>query len=345
MAFGRQLHQAKGQFRTPLCKVVGVHKSVVTVLKLRFCPKSLRITLTGQYMIVILGCQCEVVIKVKVLKSELRRRSSTVRTDIENNGNTHYPFILGHSIANIHSLLEAGAFSGFKAEEIDIEILFNAQKQDLDGMSKIEDLHPVSRFAIQIAKVQNSSFFLGLKLRDSPLYVTARACEATSVSEYTNDEIQPLATLFTFAVAPEAFYISVKLGVIAYQYNEYAWSSDLLIAETNEERNASIWSTISNPPTNVIAKMKSKSEVEKEKCLLEATKTPYLKPRGEGFQEQLSGLIFRKDPVFVKCLILRNYHRFYMLCDASTENVQRSRLGKAGSFHYLNQSNRYELEG
>lgn len=84
--------------------------------------------------IVILGCQCEVVIKVKVLKSELRRRSSTVRTDIENNGNTHYPFILGHSIANIHSLLEAGAFSGFKAEEIDIEILFNAQKQDLDGM-------------------------------------------------------------------------------------------------------------------------------------------------------------------------------------------------------------------
>ena len=84
--------------------------------------------------IVILGCQCEVVIKVKVLKSELRRRPSTVRTDIENNGNTYYPFILGHSIANIHSLLEVGAFSGFKAEEIDIEILFNAQKQDLDGM-------------------------------------------------------------------------------------------------------------------------------------------------------------------------------------------------------------------
>ena len=72
----------------------------------------------------------------------------------------------------------------------------------------------MSRFAIQIAKIQNSSFF-GLKLRDSPLYVTARACEATSVSEYTNDEIQPLATLSTFAAAPEAFYISVKLGVYA----------------------------------------------------------------------------------------------------------------------------------
>ena len=66
---------------------------------------------------------------------------------------------------------------------------------------------------------------------------------------------------------------------IAHQYNEYTSSSDLLIAETSEERNASIWSTINNPPTHTIAEMKSKSEVEKEKCLLEATKTPYLKPR------------------------------------------------------------------
>nr|CAN60207.1 hypothetical protein VITISV_036064 [Vitis vinifera] len=64
MAFGRQLHQAEGQFRTmeikvripqstvrkfrtPQIKVVGVHK---WFLKPRFCLKSLRITLTGQYM-------------------------------------------------------------------------------------------------------------------------------------------------------------------------------------------------------------------------------------------------------------------------------------------------------
>ncbi|XP_059595098.1 E3 ubiquitin-protein ligase PRT6 isoform X1 [Vitis vinifera] len=50
----------------------------------------------------------------------------------EENENMHYPFVLGHSIANIHSLLVAGAFSGSKSEETDIEILFNAQKQDLD---------------------------------------------------------------------------------------------------------------------------------------------------------------------------------------------------------------------
>nr|CAN64587.1 hypothetical protein VITISV_032880 [Vitis vinifera] len=64
MAFGRQLHQAEGQFRTmeikvripqstvrkfrtPQIKVVGVHKWFI---KPRFCLKSLRITLTGQYM-------------------------------------------------------------------------------------------------------------------------------------------------------------------------------------------------------------------------------------------------------------------------------------------------------
>ena len=39
--------------------------------------------------IVILGCQCEVVIRVKMLKSELRRRSSTAGTDIEYNWNAN----------------------------------------------------------------------------------------------------------------------------------------------------------------------------------------------------------------------------------------------------------------
>nr|CAN64282.1 hypothetical protein VITISV_036802 [Vitis vinifera] len=65
MAFGRQLHQAERKFRTmeikvrnpqstvrkfrtPQTKVVGVHK---WFLKPRFCLKSLRITLTGQYML------------------------------------------------------------------------------------------------------------------------------------------------------------------------------------------------------------------------------------------------------------------------------------------------------
>ncbi|RVX19198.1 Myosin-8 [Vitis vinifera] len=41
----------------------------------------------------------------------------------------------------------------------------------------------------------------------------------------------------------------------------------------------------------------------------------------------------------------RNYHCFYMLCAAPAEDVQRFKLGNARTFHYLNQSNCYELEG
>ncbi|KAJ7567450.1 hypothetical protein O6H91_02G148000 [Diphasiastrum complanatum] len=40
----------------------------------------------------------------------------------------------------------------------------------------------------------------------------------------------------------------------------------------------------------------------------------------------------------------RNYHCFYQLC-ASPEDVERYKLGEAHTFHYLNQSNCYELNG
>lgn len=41
----------------------------------------------------------------------------------------------------------------------------------------------------------------------------------------------------------------------------------------------------------------------------------------------------------------RNYHCFYMLCAAPPEDVKRFKLGNPRSFHYLNQSDCYELEG
>lgn len=41
----------------------------------------------------------------------------------------------------------------------------------------------------------------------------------------------------------------------------------------------------------------------------------------------------------------RNYHCFYMLCAAPPEDVERYKLGKPSTFHYLNQSNCYELHG
>ncbi|KAH9785052.1 Myosin-6 [Citrus sinensis] len=41
----------------------------------------------------------------------------------------------------------------------------------------------------------------------------------------------------------------------------------------------------------------------------------------------------------------RNYHCFYMLCAAPPEDIQRFKLGNPRTFHYLNQSNCYELDG
>lgn len=41
----------------------------------------------------------------------------------------------------------------------------------------------------------------------------------------------------------------------------------------------------------------------------------------------------------------RNYHCFYMLCAAPEEDVKRYKLGNPRRFHYLNQSNCFELDG
>ncbi|XP_041024078.1 uncharacterized protein LOC121264836 [Juglans microcarpa x Juglans regia] len=54
---------------------------------------------------------------------------------------------------------------------------------------------------------------LYLVLFDYVLHQTNEACIATGDNEYTHDEIQPLAVLLILADAPEAFYISVTLGV------------------------------------------------------------------------------------------------------------------------------------
>ncbi|KAJ4830406.1 hypothetical protein Tsubulata_018082 [Turnera subulata] len=48
---------------------------------------------------------------------------------------------------------------------------------------------------------------------DYVLHQINEACTSAGVSEYSDEEIQPLATLLTLADAPEAFYISIKLGV------------------------------------------------------------------------------------------------------------------------------------
>ncbi|CAI9768365.1 unnamed protein product [Fraxinus pennsylvanica] len=54
---------------------------------------------------------------------------------------------------------------------------------------------------------------LYLVLFDYVLHKINETCIASGVSEYSDDEVQPIATLLMLADAPEALHISVKLGV------------------------------------------------------------------------------------------------------------------------------------
>nr|GEU89996.1 hypothetical protein [Tanacetum cinerariifolium] len=54
---------------------------------------------------------------------------------------------------------------------------------------------------------------LYLVLFDYVVHEINETCIASGISEYSNDEIQPIASLLTLADAPEALHVSVKLGI------------------------------------------------------------------------------------------------------------------------------------
>ncbi|WCJ19565.1 hypothetical protein M5689_001850 [Euphorbia peplus] len=68
-------------------------------------------------------------------------------------------------------------------------------------------------YEYSISSLREDRRNLFLVLFDFVLYQINESCIATGVSEYSNDEIQPLAALLSLADAPEAFYISVKIGL------------------------------------------------------------------------------------------------------------------------------------
>ncbi|KAF3433742.1 hypothetical protein FNV43_RR24845 [Rhamnella rubrinervis] len=68
-------------------------------------------------------------------------------------------------------------------------------------------------FEYTMAKSREERRSLYLVLFDYVLYQINETNICTGVMEYSEDEIQPLAALLTLVDAPEAFYISVKLGI------------------------------------------------------------------------------------------------------------------------------------
>ncbi|KAK8356987.1 hypothetical protein V6Z12_A05G390800 [Gossypium hirsutum] len=64
-----------------------------------------------------------------------------------------------------------------------------------------------------LATTREERKHLYLVLFDYVLHQINETCISTGASEYSHDESQPIATLLALADAPEAFYISIKLGV------------------------------------------------------------------------------------------------------------------------------------
>lgn len=69
----------------------------------------------------------------------------------------------------------------------------------------------ITQYALANSREERRNLYL--VLFDYVLHQINEKCIATGISEYSDDEIQPLATLLALADAPEAFFISVKLGV------------------------------------------------------------------------------------------------------------------------------------
>lgn len=69
----------------------------------------------------------------------------------------------------------------------------------------------VVQYTLSSSRDERRSLYL--ILFDHVVHQINEICMCTGVTEYSDEEIQPLAALLTLADAPEAFYISVKLGV------------------------------------------------------------------------------------------------------------------------------------
>ncbi|KAI9116015.1 hypothetical protein K1719_012945 [Acacia pycnantha] len=90
----------------------------------------------------------------------------------EENENVHLPFVLGHSIANIHSLLVDGAFSNASNEELDDEIILSSNKQESDDGDNLRHA--------KVGRLSQDSSACGITGRNSAFACSSKASEIKS---------------------------------------------------------------------------------------------------------------------------------------------------------------------
>lgn len=114
----------------------------------------------------------------------------------EENENMNLPFVLVHSIANIHSLLVNGAFSSSSSEEMDYEAFSNTCKQDFEDQDSLRHA--------KVGRLSQESSVCGVVTgRNGPLDCVSKASEVksgilpipTSVSSLTFECLRAIENL------------------------------------------------------------------------------------------------------------------------------------------------------
>ncbi|XP_074362573.1 E3 ubiquitin-protein ligase PRT6 isoform X3 [Apium graveolens] len=90
----------------------------------------------------------------------------------EENDSMHLPFVLGHSIANIHSLLVAGAFSDSSIEDADCELSSDTYSQDFDDQD--------SQRHAKVGRLSHESNVSSVSGRSSTVDYARKTAEITS---------------------------------------------------------------------------------------------------------------------------------------------------------------------
>ncbi|KAM7464065.1 hypothetical protein LguiA_032186 [Lonicera macranthoides] len=125
-----------------------------------------------------------------------QKRETGIHIEEENENNMNLPFVLVHSIANIHSLLVNGAFSSSSSEEMDYEAFSNTCKQDFEDQDSLRHA--------KVGRLSQESSVCGVVTgRSGPLDCISKASEVksgilpipTSVSSLTFECLRAIENL------------------------------------------------------------------------------------------------------------------------------------------------------
>nr|GEZ47014.1 hypothetical protein [Tanacetum cinerariifolium] len=98
-----------------------------------------------------------------------------------------------------------------KAEPRRIKDFRNRTSMNINSIPPIRSTWSTRKLVISNTREGMRNLYL--VLFDYVVHEINETCIVSGISKYSNDEIQPIASLLTLADAPEALHISVKIGI------------------------------------------------------------------------------------------------------------------------------------